>query len=172
MYRLGYPNLEVQRSLSILEMSVLTDTDKVDIDDFIYQIRYALEHKDIETFLTTVRSLLARIPFNLHIARESYYHSLFQLLCNLMRIETQCELASSKGKIDLTITTSKYVYLCEFKFKKSGKDALKQIMRNRYYEPFLTSGKEIVLVGVAFDIRNKDLILDWEAVDYTPDLKK
>ena len=155
------PNEEVRQSLSLLEMGALTDTEIIEVENALYQLRYALEHKAIDAFLTTLRGLFASIPYTLLINREAYYHSLFQLLCTLLGFENHCELLTNKGRIDLTVTTAKYLYIFEFKFNKSGKEALTQIKRNGYGERYRKRKREIVLVGVSFNNKNKDLIIDY-----------
>ena len=161
VYRLGYPNEEVKQALSILEMGILTDIEPHYMSDTLYQLRISIENKDINSFMNLLRGLLASIPYNLHLNREAYYHSLFQLLCNLLGFEHQCEVSVSTGRIDFTLITKKYAYLFEFKFNKSAQEALDQIQEKRYHERYLASNKEIVPVGVSFNFDNKQLELDW-----------
>lgn len=161
VYKLGYPNEEIKQSMAILELCALTDQDRTDIDTVIYQLKYALEHKDVETFIHIIQNLLATIPYNLHLEKEAYYHSLFQLICTLLNIENASEIATSQGKIDLTISAKKYVYILEFKFNKPAQTALQQILDRHYYERYQTSKKEIILLGIGFHFKNKKLCLDW-----------
>ena len=147
--------------MSLLELCALTNQERSDIDTLVYQLRYALEHKDIESFVEIVQSLLAAIPRNLHVEQEAYYHSLLHLLCNLLSLDNHCESLTSKGRIDLTVNTKKYVYIIEFKFNKSAQTALQQILDKRYYERYQTSKKEIIILGIGFHFKNKKLCLDW-----------
>ena len=160
VYKLGYPNEEVKQSLSILEIGALTDSDSAGIENTLFQIKFALEHKDLQSFMCSLECLLAGIPYNLHIESEAYYHSLFQLLCNVLSLENQCELATSKGRIDLVVKTAKYLYIFEFKLNKSADAALRQIVDKQYYERYLSLGKEIVLVGISFNYKRKKLSLN------------
>ncbi|MFA7576985.1 MAG: PD-(D/E)XK nuclease domain-containing protein, partial [Candidatus Muiribacteriota bacterium] len=61
---------------------------------------------------------------------------------------------SNKGRIDITIILPETIYIMEF--KTDGGGALKQIKEKKYYEKYLSTGKEIILVGIEFDkkIRN------------------
>ena len=161
VYRLGYPNEEINQSLSLLEVGVLTDLDIVDVDNACYQLKHSLEHKDMDSFISVLHSLFASIPFNLHVDREAHYHALFQLLCNLLGFENHCEVSTSKGKVDMTLITAQHVYIFEFKFNQTGAAALSQILEKRYYEPYLRGSKDIVLVGVSFNTKNKALMLDF-----------
>ncbi len=166
-YRLGYANEEIKQSLSIIEMSVLTKTELPALGNILYKLRFALEEKNIAVFLDTIQGLFASIPYNLHIDREAYYHSLFQLLCNVLDLEPVGEQAMSTGKIDLKLITSKYAYFFEFKLNRSGKAALAQIKNKRYYAQYVEAGKEIILVGISFNFKKKELSLDWVAETLT-----
>ncbi|MBA3953864.1 PD-(D/E)XK nuclease domain-containing protein [Candidatus Dependentiae bacterium] len=108
-----------------------------------------------------LQSLFAHIPYQLHIAQERYYHSLFQLIGSLLGLEVQSEISTDKGRIDLVFSTSKYVYLFELKFNVSAEEALKQIEEQRYYEKYLLTGKKITLIGLSFKHTKQKLTLDY-----------
>lgn len=161
VYRLGFPNEEVKQSLSILQLGILSETEEIEVSNIVYNLRSALDNKDLETFTRGVQSLFAKIPYNLHIKKEAYYHSLLQLLCTILGANNHAELKTSKGIIDLIIETDNYIYLLEFKFNATTEKALKQILDKKYYEPFLNSGKQIIPVGIAFTSDDKELRVDW-----------
>jgi hypothetical protein len=73
----------------------------------------------------------------------------------------EAEARTNKGRIDAVAQTDKYVYLFEFKLDGSTEDALKQIREKEYHHKYLTSDKELILVGANFstEIRNID---GWE----------
>ncbi len=123
----------------------------------LHELQTALKRKDLDTFLQGIRSLIAKIPYNLHINNEAYYHSIFQLLTTILGAQNYAELKTSKGRIDLIIETANYLYLFEFKFNKSPHVALQQILDRKYYEPFLKHGKELVPVGISFFFDDKEL---------------
>ncbi len=161
IYHLTYPNAEIKQSMSILELGVLTGTDTANVINQLYHLRHALENNNLESFAQTIRALLTTIPSNLHIEREAYYHSLIQLLCTVLGFDTRCDVATSKGRIDLVISTEKYLYVIELKFNESAQKALEQIHDRKYYEKYLTSEKEVVLVGMALNYKEKELAVDW-----------
>ncbi len=161
VYRLGLPNEEVKESLSVLQFGVLTGTEESDVYNLIYQLRTALEEKDLATFMQLIRSILAKIPYNLHLEQEAYYHTMFQLMCILLGANNHAEVKTDKGRIDLIIETDNYLYILEFKLNQPSEKALQQIFDKKYYEPFLTLNKEIIPVGVAFSYKDKELTFDW-----------
>ncbi len=67
--------------------------------------------------------------------------------------DSQAEVPTNKGRIDLVVQTPKFIYLFEVKVDTSAEQALKQIEDRGYYEQFRThrKGRTIVLVGLAFN---------------------
>ncbi len=159
-YSLNIPNKEVEISLEKSLLSAFTYKDEPDVESHIDRMKKALESNDIKQFCSNLQTLLAHIPYNLHIKQEKYYHSLFQLIGNMLGIDSNSEVATDKGRIDLTLITKKYVYLFEFKFNQSADKALKQIEHKKYYERYLELEKKIMLVGVSFHRTENDLAIE------------
>lgn len=160
-YALGVPNKEVELSLEKNLLSAFTYKDEPDVESYLDQMRKALDNNNIKEFCTNLQILLANIPYNLHIKQEKYYHSLFQLMGNLLGMDSNSEVATDKGRIDLTLTTKKYVYLFEFKFNQTADKALKQIEHKKYYERYLGQGKKIILIGISFHRKENDLTIEY-----------
>ncbi len=72
----------------------------------------------------------------------------------------KAEVSTSKGFIDAVAETTTHVYIFEFKMT-NAEAGIKQIRDKKYYESYLASNKEIVLVGVSFDAENKN-ISEWK----------
>lgn len=139
VYTLDYPNAEIRQSLSLLELGILADIKPSAIDTFVYDLRQSLVHNNLELFAKNLQVILASIPSYLHIEKEAYYHSLMQLLCIILGFETSCEVATSKGRINLVLNAEKYIYVIELKFDKSSSVALEQIKSRKYYEKYLST---------------------------------
>jgi len=164
-YTLTYPNQEVSQSFKRYLLASLVKNDARAVEKNIPQLKRSLDENNIELFCTALKSLLANIPYNLHGKTESYYHSLFHVLIDALGLERQSEVTSSVGRIDLVIQTKKRIYLFEFKFKSTGKEALDQIIEKRYYEKYLHLKTPITLVGLSFNVKSKELFLDWVKKD-------
>ena len=63
-------------------------------------------------------------------------------------------------KLDLyrVIFVPDYIYIIEFKFSSSTKQALLQIKDKKYYEKYLADTRQICLVGMNFDYENRTVI--------------
>ncbi len=159
-FTLGYPNAEVSEAFRKYIVVALTRTNIVSVEKATSQLAHAINNNDVDKFCSTLQSLFAHIPYNLHIDQEKYYHSLFQFLGTLLGMEMQSEVVTDKGRIDLVLTTKTHIYIFELKLRQKPEDALKQIEERGYYERFLMQGKKIVLVGVAFNHVHERLSLD------------
>jgi len=169
-YTLTIPNEEVRVSINSYLMSIVTHKDKEGVDAAFFAMKTALENNDVETFCLNLQSLFASIPYNLYINNEAYFHSIFHLLTTLLGLEIQSEVHTSKGRIDLTLLTKKRIFIFEFKFNASGKEALQQILDKRYYEKYLTEKKPISLVGISFNFDEKKLTLDRVIREYEQEI--
>ncbi|MDR1418216.1 MAG: PD-(D/E)XK nuclease domain-containing protein [Endomicrobium sp.] len=59
--------------------------------------------KDAEKLTDNLTELYASIPYDLHITKEAYYHSLFLLTCRLAGFEVEGEVHTNKGRIDVDL---------------------------------------------------------------------
>ena len=67
------------------------------------------------------------------------------------------EYETANGRVDLVLESTKYIYIMELKTTKQKKDAITQIKEKKYYEPYLTDGRQIILLGINFDIKTKNV---------------
>ncbi len=65
----------------------------------------------------------------------------------------------------MVVKTSRYIYVMELKLSKNGgmDSAEKQIIENRYPEPFKADKRKVVALAVELDDMGKGLI-DWKQV--------
>ncbi len=150
-YTLNFPNFEVKESFTLYLFSAFSKANLADIERLIPTLQEALKYTDMEKFCITLQALFAHIPYQIHINQEAYYHSLFQLLVVMLGYETQSELTTNKGRIDVVIITKNHIYIFEIKLKGTPEAALKQIQKRGYAERFALYGKKITLVGIAFN---------------------
>ena len=156
-YTLSYPNFEVKESLLKYVLASFIDYDVSDIQPVYQDMLAYLKNKDIENFMKIVKSIFAKIPYSLHIPREAYYHSIFYIILILMGAKIDAEVLTDKGRIDGVIELDDKVYVVEFKYGKSKIDmnklldgAVKQINDKKYYEKYLNTNKQIILLAVGF----------------------
>ena len=55
------------------------------------------------------------------------------------------------------VETDDRAYVIEFKLHDTAESAIRQIREKRYFEPYLDCGKDILLVGAAFDVNTRNI---------------
>jgi hypothetical protein len=162
LYKLDIPNREVEESLNKYLLATFAGTDASAVTSAVPRLIMALNHKDVALFMALLQSLFAHIPYQLHIPEERYYHSLFQLLASILSHESQSEVVTDKGRIDLVIKANSFVYLFEMKLDGTPEEALSQIEQRKYHERYLLQKKKIILVGVSFNRSKERMNLNYQ----------
>lgn len=158
-YHLGYPNEEVRQSFIRHIVAAFTGRSQFEIQPEALRLRDALVEGRTEDFLQSLQSFLADIPSRLHIPREAYFHSLVYMMLRLVGMRLILEKETDKGRIDAVLDLPDKTYIMEFKFstnkrlknvKTLSKQALAQIEKNRYHEPYMTGRKKVILFGMGY----------------------
>ncbi len=151
LYCLGYPNKEVRESFLKYLLKGFTEKGFTESFKILKKLRAAIYREDIPEFFTVLRSVFASLAYNMAVSdREGYYQTVIYLLLKLSGAHIQPEVETNIGRIDAVLETEKTVFILEFKVG-SEQEALKQIKEKKYYEPYLSTGKKILLIGVGFD---------------------
>jgi hypothetical protein len=123
IYTVDMPNHEVRDAFNLHILSALSENDDVRTGQARLELREALDMYDLERFLDILRGLFASIPYNLHIPREAYYHSVFYSVMTALGFDMDAEVAVSGGRIDAVLETRDRVYIMEFKYVGGHQDA-------------------------------------------------
>ncbi len=156
MYTLGVPNEEVRRSLMTYLVGSYANYPASDTAPMRDRMLQQLLDGDASAFERSMQEMFARIPYQLHIPREAYYHSLLLLWCNLLGLEVQAEVSTDKGRIDAVWTWEERVVIAELKYSESETadilldKALTQIKATRYHERYAGAGRRIAFLAIAF----------------------
>lgn len=152
---LNYPNQEVKESFMQYLLKDFTGKNRTEI--LIDNISDNLRDNNLETFFANLKSLFADIPAEIFLPnKEAYYHTIIYLILKLVGVRINVEVHTNKGRIDAVIETEQKVFIFEFKMS-SVNQAIKQIESKKYYEKYLNSGKEIILIGVSFDMQERNI---------------
>jgi PAS domain-containing protein len=155
LYKLGYPNAEVQQSMQKYLVAVFARTEIATVEKVSSDLEQALEHENIEDAVALLKRLFMHIPYQLHVKEEKFYHALLHMVCNAYGMQIVSEQSISHGRIDLVIALPKLMYVIEIKFNDTPENALNQIETMRYYEPFLKDNVRIMLLGLSFNRTEK-----------------
>ncbi|SHN11498.1 AAA family ATPase [Halanaerobium congolense] len=162
IYKLGYPNLEVEKSLTQNILDEFTN-EKIELP-LIYYIKKSLINKNLEKFIEQMKSIFAglvniNIPKSLQ-EQEAYYNSLFYLITTLLtdnNLNVYSEVLTSEGRIDSIVETDTNIYIIEFKANQGAEIALQQIKDKNYAERFKIKDKGIILIGTNFDTEKRNI---------------
>jgi hypothetical protein len=107
----------------------------------------------------SLRTMIAHVPYQLHIEQEKYYHSLLLVWAYFMGFKAQGELPTNIGRIDVVWQLPDVTVVTEIKYEvdnpldKLLNDAMNQIHDRQYYEQYLGGNKKIILMAIAFSGR-------------------
>jgi hypothetical protein len=104
-----------------------------------------------------VKVFFAGIPYDIQLDNEKYYQSLFVALFRVLGAFVHAEWRTSAGRIDAVLISNQQVLVLEFKLHDSSEAALAQIKSKDYGLSWQAEGREVVLVGVGFDSKTRNL---------------
>lgn len=150
-YTLGYPNKEVESGLMrsfLNELAVKCDSKAI-----VFELKQQIESGNVESFVSTLKTFFAKIPYDLrrNVERyENYYHSILYVLLRLIGMDVEAEYHTSEGSIDVVMKTAEYIYIIELKINGTATDAIRQINERNYSQPFLSDTRCIIKLGIGF----------------------
>ncbi len=155
-FLLDYPNVEVSEGFAYELLKRYTNNKEA--DNLIRTFVKDVEKGDADSFMKTLQSLLADVPYDQILNKEMHYENLIYLIMKLMGFYVRTEYKTSDGRIDMVVKTDRYIYVMEFKLHGSAEEAMVQIHDKQYSLPFQKEGKQIILIGAAFspDTRRLD----------------
>ena len=154
---LGYPNREIMEALSRLIAQSMTNVAPAYFRDVVYELPQIFEHCDLERLYDVLRQLFAMVPYTIHIGEEKYYQTIFYLIFKMLGADIVVEYPTNIGRIDCVFQTRTACFVIEFKVNKSADDAMAQIENKKYYEQYALQNKKIILVGIDFDTKIKNV---------------
>ena len=157
LFKLGYPNKEVEEGFVKFLIPYYTNVEKTrsgfEVSLFVREI----ESSDIDGFMRRLQAFLSNCPYELLPDQERHFQSVMYILTTLCGFYAEVEEHTSKGRMDMTIRTDKYIYIFEFKFNASAEIALKQIEEMGYADKFREDGREVMCIGVNYSSADKNI---------------
>ena len=166
VFLLEIPNFEVRMAFNLHILAEFTESGAVFAESSYHRLMKSLKSGDLQGMLETMRALFASIPYQLHIKREAYYHSIFYAIISLLGFDMDAEVSVAVGRIDATLELEEKVYIMEFKYVDCPKDiapeerramsemaldeGMRQIKGKRYADKFKGCGKTIYTAAFAF----------------------
>ena len=157
MYRLGFPNREVEEGFVRFLLPFYANVNKVEspfeIQKFVREVRFG----DYDSFFRRLQSFFADTTYEVIREQELHYENVFFIVFKLVGFYTQVEYHTSKGRIDLVLQTDKLIYVMEFKLDGTAEEALQQIHDKHYALPFASDGRKLFKIGVNFSAETRNI---------------
>jgi hypothetical protein len=156
-YILDFPNTEVRESFFQYLLSSYTSYTPDAIPEMFDKTSRQLENLDSAGLQDSITTLLANIPYQIKVAGEAYYHSIFLIWLKTLGFDIQGEISAYNGRIDAVLKQDDYIVITEIKYSAEKalegmlEIAFKQIADRKYYEMYSGSGKKIILLAIAFN---------------------
>ena len=157
MYRLGFPNREVEEGFIRFLLPFYANVNKVEspfeIQKFVREVRSG----DYNSFFRRLQSFFADTTYEVIRDQELLYENVLFIVFKLLGFYTKVEYHTSEGRIDLVLQTDKFIYIMEFKLNGTAEDALQQINDKNYALPFEMDGRKLFKIGVNFSAETRNI---------------
>ena len=157
LYRLGFPNKEVRQGFVRFLIPSYTNVDAVGSGFEISRFVRSLREGDTDGFMERLQSFLSACPYELEPQQERHFQSVMFILTALCGYHVEIESHTSKGRMDMTVQTSGHIYIFEFKFNKSAREAFAQIDEKGYAKGFASDSRQIIKVGVNYSSAKRNI---------------
>jgi hypothetical protein len=161
-YTLDYPDREVRESMTKQIMEYVADIPTETLGKIIARFIRALAADNIDEYCATLRDYLKLIPHNIIASREKFFQATFvgtALIVDPRAVVS--EVATDRGYVDIVLHGATKTFIMEFKFDKTPKLAMEQILEKKYYEKYVIMGEQVTLVGINFDLDKKGVEVAW-----------
>jgi hypothetical protein len=155
------PNLEVKTALYKYLLGIYANLNIAETERISLKIFDALSKKNIPELIILIKNLISRVPYQLHIEEEKFYHALLQVIFSSCGIKIGSETSISHGRMDIVLELPTRLYIIEAKLNISANKALAQIEARKYYEALSHYDKPIELLGLNFIRKPKEFEIEF-----------
>lgn len=157
IYRLGFPNREVEEGFIRFLIPFYTRLSKVETPFEIQKFVREIEQGQPDAFLKRLRAFFAGTPYELVSDLELHYQNVLFIIFKLVGFYTQAEYHTSEGRIDLVVKTADYIYVMEFKLERTAEEAIHQIEEKQYALPFEADSRKVFKIGINFSNKTRNI---------------
>lgn len=154
-YRLDYPNEEVKRGFFNFLLPTFVPAKRNSTAFYIENFVCCIRQGKVEEFMERLTDFFDSGDYRVAGIAELYFQNSLYVLFKLLGFHTEVETATSRGRIDLTIKTDKYIYVMELKLDGTADEALKQIDDRGYHLKYSADGRTVIKLGVVFSSKTR-----------------
>ncbi|MBQ7189509.1 MAG: AAA family ATPase [Kiritimatiellae bacterium] len=151
-FRLGIPNSEIANSLAEGYVASLLNMGITDWTEQLADARDGLIEKGVETLLRkNLKAVFAAVPHEWRIGDEKEAKRYFLLFMKLVGADIAGERQRARGRAAAVLQDKGGIYVFEFKYGKTAREALEQARGKDYAGPWLDGTLPVFYVGVNYD---------------------
>ena len=154
-YHLGIPNNEVKKGFFKLLLPKYVKVRTGDSNYVLNDIMVSIYLGKPEKFMEALQIFFAGVPYKLKMDNENNFQNAFYLLMSLIGIETDAEVMTSDGSIDMVIKTEDFIYIIELKYDGTPQSALRQIDDKEYALKYKNDPRRIIKIGANFSSKTR-----------------
>lgn len=164
LYSLHFPNREVENGFFHLLLPLYAPATGRNGSPFDFtEFRKDLAKGNISEFMERLQTMLKDLPGKDH--KESTYRAITFLLAVLCGTKAIAEHDGYKGRSDLEVATNRFIYLFEFKYNKSVKEAMDQIRSRDYAGRFAMDHRKLYLIAANYNENKGSRDLEYEIAE-------
>ncbi len=157
LYRLGFPNKEVEEGFIKYLLPYYTPVSPVDTTFEIKKFAREVYDGNYDAFLRRLQSFFADTPYELVRNLELHYQNVLFIVFKLLGFYVKAEYHTSEGRIDLILQTDRFIYVMEFKLNGTAEEALQQIDDKGYALPFASDPRTLFRIGINFSAQTRNI---------------
>ena len=161
MYRLGFPNEEVEKGFVNYLLPFYTPLQKNKGEFFVRNFVRDLRTGNVDGFMERFEAMFADGNYQVAGDMELYFQNCMFVISKMLGFYTEVEHNTSHGRIDLLIKTADYIYILELKLNGTADEALQQIERRQYAAPFAADQRKLFKLGINFSTQTRK-IEEWK----------
>ena len=151
-YSLCMPNNEVRDSLTKGYVGRILGGAFASWNDRAQRARLELRAKGVETLVRkNLKAAFAAVPHEWKIENENEAKRYFLLFLRMLGADVSGEIQSANGRADAILKDKSGVYVFEFKYGKTAREAIDQARTKDYAGPWLDGDPPVFCVGVNYD---------------------
>ena len=155
---LGAPNHEVRGAIRAGWFNSIVKVPATEFDVLVDVAKVQVAAGDVRNLIgETLYRIYAKIPPEWKIRSEADVKRHFRLFMEMIGAKVAAEEGSAFGYADAIIETKKFVWVFEFKFNKSAKQAIRQIRDKGYADQYMGDKRSVTLVGVNFRMAKRNI---------------
>ncbi len=156
LFYLSYPNAEVKKSFN--EILLKNVSEKSGTISFAQRLGKSFKNGNYEDVKFYINAIFNDIPYpHFKNADENYFHTIIYMALSLIGYNTQSELLSSRGRLDLALIFPDKVFVIEFKCNMSAEKAINQIKEKKYADKWKNQKTRTICVGINFDTKKREV---------------